>query len=134
MALSRSTSGRRDIPMSRNLKTDLLRLLDAFRNVRYPDGFPFNEDEDALTKRLKAEFKDWCHQQGLAADLERAEKEAALMEAAEELDDAFAELAAQGKAQSISVPRPNGTIERRWSFISKEKRSPQKPLDTYDNN
>ena len=122
------------ISVSRNLKTDLFRLLDAFRRACYPDGFPLNEDEDALTKRLMTEFEDWCNQQGLAADLERAEEKAALMEAAEELDDAFAELAAQGKARSISVPRADGTIERRWSFISKEQRSPQKRLDKHDNN
>ena len=120
--------------MSRNLKTDLQQLLDAFRHARYPDGFPPNEDEDVLAKRLISEFEDWCNQQGLAADLERAEKEAALSEAAEELEDAFAELAAQGKARSIIVPRADGTIERRWSLISKEQRSPQERPDTRDNN
>jgi hypothetical protein len=109
--------------MSQYAKTDLQRLLDAFRHARYPDGVPHGRDEDALTKRLMSEFQEWCNQQGLASDLEKAEKEAALLEAAEELENAFAELAAEGKAQSICVPRADGTIERRWSFTSKEKPS-----------
>jgi hypothetical protein len=83
----------------------LQRLLDAFRHARYPDGFPLSRDEDTLAKMLISEFQDWCNQQGLASYLEKAEKEAALSEAAEELEDAFAELAAQGKARSISFPR-----------------------------
>lgn len=68
---------------------------------------------------LMSEFEDWCNQQGFASDLEKAEKEAALSEAAEELEDAFAELAAEGKARSISVPKADGTIERQWSLVTK---------------
>jgi len=109
--------------MSQHAKTKLQRLLDAFRHARYPDGFPRSRDEDALIKRLMSEFEAWCNEQGLASDLEEAEKEATLSEAAEELEDAFAELAAEGKARSISVPKADGTIERRWSFVSKEKDS-----------
>jgi hypothetical protein len=102
-------------------KTDLQRLLDAFRHARYPDGFPPSRDEDALTKKLMSEFEDWCNQQGLASDLKKAEKEAAILEAADELEDAFGELAAEGKARSISIPKADGTIERRWSLVRKEK-------------
>jgi hypothetical protein len=71
-----------------------------------------------------SEFRDWCSRQGLATALEKAEKEAALVEAAEELEDAFAELAAEGKARSVCVPKADGTIERRWSFTSKGKAAP----------
>jgi hypothetical protein len=83
---------------------------------------------------LMSEFEDWCNQQSLASDLKKAEKEAALSEAAEELEDAFAELAAEGKARSISVPRADGTIERRWSLITKKKASPQSRPKTQENN
>jgi hypothetical protein len=107
--------------MSHHAKTKLQRLLDAFRHSRYPDGYPSGRNEDALAKRLMSEFRDWCSQQGLDTALEKAEDEAALLEAAEELEDAFAELAAEGKAGSICVPRADGTIERRWSFTSKKK-------------
>ena len=120
--------------MNKRPKTELQRLLDAFRHARYPDGFPHSTDEDALAKRLVSEFKDWCNQQGLASDLEKAEKEAALAEAAEELEDAFVELAAKGKARSISVPRADGTIERRWSLVTKRKASPQSQSETRENN
>jgi len=111
--------------VSQNAKNSLQRLLDAFRHARYPGGFPCSWDEDALTKMLMSEFEDWCNQQGLASDLEKAEKEATLSEAAEELEDAFADLAAKGKARSISVPKADGTIERRWSLVTKKKASTQ---------
>jgi hypothetical protein len=116
--------------MSQHAKTDLQRLLDVFRHARYPDGFPCSRNKDALTKRLMSEFQHWCTQQGLASDLEKAEKQAALLEAAEELEDAFAELAAQGKARSIGVPRADGTIERRWCLVRKKRARP----DTRDSN
>ena len=112
--------------MNQRPKTGLQRLLDAFRHARYPDGFPRSRDEDALTKRLMSEFEDWCNQQGLASDLKKAEKEATILAAAEELEDAFAELAAKGKARSICVPRADGTIERRWWLVWKEKAPPKK--------
>ncbi len=83
---------------------------------------------------LMSEFEDWCNQQGLASDLKKAEKEAALSEAAEELEDAFAELAAEGKARSISVPRADGTIERRWSLVTKKKSFSQSRPKTQENN
>jgi hypothetical protein len=83
---------------------------------------------------LTSEFEDWCNQQSLASDLEKAEKEASLLEAAEELEDAFAELAAKGKARSISFPRAEGTIERRWSLVTKKKASPQSRPKTQENN
>ena len=101
-------------------KTKQQRLLDAFRHARYPDGYPSGRNEDALAKRLMLEFRKWCNQQGLDTALEKAEEEAAVLDAAEELEDAFAELAAKGKARSIIVPRADGTIERRWSFTSKK--------------
>jgi hypothetical protein len=85
------------------------------------DSYPSGSNEDALAKRLMSEFRDWCERQGLAAALEKAEDEAALLETAEQLEDAFAELAAEGKARSICVPKADGTIERRWSFTSKGK-------------
>jgi len=120
--------------VSQNAKNSLQRLLDAFRHARYPDGFPRSRDEDASTKRLMSEFEDWCNQQGLASDLEKAQKEAALSEAAEELEDAFAELAAKGRARSISIPRADGTIERRWSLVTKKKASSQLRPKTQENN
>jgi hypothetical protein len=120
--------------MSQRAKTKLQRLLDAFRHARYPDGYPSSRNEDALAKRLMSEFRDWCNRQGLAVTLQKAEKEAALLEAAEELEDAFAELAAEGKARSICVPKADGTIERRWSFTSKERASPQPRPETPDRN
>jgi hypothetical protein len=83
---------------------------------------------------LMSEFEDWCNQQDLASDLKKAEKEAVLSEAAEELEDGFAELAAQGKARSISVPRADGTIERRWSLVTKKKASSQSRPRTQENN
>ena len=83
---------------------------------------------------LMSEFEDWCNQQGLASDLEKAEKEATLLEAAEELEDAFAELAAKGRARSISVPKADGTIERRWSLVPKKKASSQSRPKTQENN
>jgi len=95
---------------------------------------PASRNEGALATRLMSEFKDWCNQQGLAATLEEAEKEAALLEAADELEDSFGELAAEGKAQSICVPKADGTIERRWSLTSKEKTPPQLQPDTWDCN
>jgi hypothetical protein len=107
--------------MSQHARTKLQRLLNAFRHTRYPDGYPSNRNEDALAKRLMSEFRDWCNRQGLANALEEAEEEAALLEAADELEDAFAELAAEGKARSICVLKADGTIERRWSFTSKKK-------------
>jgi hypothetical protein len=120
--------------MSQHAKTKLQRLLDAFRHARYPDGYPSGRNEDALAKRLMSEFRDWCNRQGLSTALEKAQKEATLVEAAEELEDAFAELAAEGKARSICVPRADGTIERRWSFTSKEKAFPQLRPETRDRN
>ena len=120
--------------VSQNAKNSLQRLLDAFRHARYPDGFPRSRDEDASTKRLMSEFEDWCNQQGLASDLEKAQKEAALSEAAEELEDAFAELAVKGKARSISIPKADGTIERRWSLVTKKKASSQLRPKTQENN
>jgi len=120
--------------MSQHAKTKLQRLLDAFRHSRYPDGYLSSRNEDALTKRLMSEFRDWCKRQGFATALEEAEEEAALLEAAEELEGAFAELAAEGKARSICVPKADGTIERRWSLTSKEKASPKKRVETQDNN
>jgi len=53
--------------------------------------------------------------------------------AAEELENAFAELAADGKARSICVPKADGTIERRWSFTSKGTPLPQR-RETRDSN
>jgi hypothetical protein len=106
--------------MSQHSKTKLERLLDAFRHARYPDGYPSDRNENALTKRLMSEFRDWCIRQGLATALEKAEEEAALLGAAEELENAFEELAAEGKARSICVPKADGTIERRWILTSKE--------------
>jgi hypothetical protein len=120
--------------MSQHAKTKLQRLFDAFRHTRYPDGYPSGRNEDALAKRLMSEFREWCNRQGLATALEKAEKEAALVEAAEELEDAFGELAAEGKARSICVPKADGTIERRWSFTSKEKAFPQLRPETRDRN
>ncbi len=120
--------------MSQYTKNSLQRLLDAFRHARYPDGFPLSRDEDSLAKMLMSEFEDWCNQQGLASHLEKAEKEAALLEAAEELEDAFVELAAQGKARSISFPRADGTIERRWSLVTKKKSSSRSRPKTHENN
>jgi hypothetical protein len=120
--------------MSQRAKTKLQRLLDTFRHARYPDGYPSSGNEDALAKRLMSESRDWCSRQGLATALEKAEEEATLLEAAEELEDAFAELAAEGKARSICVPRADGTIERRWSLTSKEKAPPQLRPETKDRN
>jgi len=120
--------------MSQDAKTKLQRLLDAFREARYPSGYPTSRNEDTLARRLISEFKDWCNQQSLATALEEAEKEAALLEAAEELEDSFSELAAEGKAQSICVPRADGTIERRWSLTSKKKASPPLLPETRDRN
>src|SRR5437867_199195 len=85
-----------DIAMSQHAKTKLQRLFDAFREARYPGGYPASRNEDALARRLMSEFKGWCHQQGLATALEEAEREAALLEAADELEDSFGELAAEG--------------------------------------
>jgi hypothetical protein len=114
--------------MSYHAKTKLQRLLDAFRHSRYPDGYPSSGNEDALAKRLMSEFRDWCNRQGLATALEKAEEEAVVLEAAEELENGFAELAAEGKARSICVPKGDGTIERRWSLSSKGKASlPSRP-------
>jgi hypothetical protein len=79
-------------------------------------------------------MRDWCNRQGLAAVLEKAEEEAALLEAAEELEDAFAELAAEGKARSICVPKADGTIERRWTLVTKETTSSQARPKTQENN
>jgi hypothetical protein len=118
--------------MSQHAKTKLQRLLDTFRHARYPDGYPSGRNVDALTKWLMSEFRDWCNQQGLATALEKAEKEAEMLEAAEELEDAFAELAAEGKARSICVPKADGTIERRWSLTSKGKASPSSRPETRD--
>src|SRR3989442_7389195 len=95
---------RQTTTMNQPANTKLQQLLDAFREVRYPGGYPTSRNEDALARRLMSEFKDWCSQQGLAAALEEAEKEAALLEAADELEDSFGELAAEGKARSICVP------------------------------
>ena len=120
--------------MNQRPKTDLQRLLDAFHHARYPDGYPSGRNEDTLIKRLMSEFRDWCNRQGLATALEKAEEEAALLVAAEELEEAFAELAAEGKARSICVPKADGTIERRWSFTSKGKASPQLRPETQDSN
>ena len=122
------------LPLTQHAKTKLQRLLDAFQHARYPGGYPSGRNEDALAKRLMSEFRDWCNHQGLPTALETAEEEAALKVAAEELEDAFAELAAEGKARSICVPRADGTIERRWSFTSKEKASPQLRPETRDRN
>jgi hypothetical protein len=58
--------------------------------------------------------------------LGKAEEEAALLEAAEELEDAFAELAAEGKARSICVPKADGTIELRWSLSAPKYKNRQK--------
>jgi hypothetical protein len=115
-------------------KTDLQRLLDAFRHSRYPDGYPSGRNEDAFAKRLMSEFKDWCNKQGLATALKEAEKEAALLEAAEELEDAFGKLAAEGKARSICVLKADGTIERRWSLVTKKTTSSQARPKTQENN
>jgi hypothetical protein len=123
-----------DVPMSQQAKTKLERLLDAFRQARYPDGYPSSRNEDVLAKRVMSEFREWCNGQGWATALEEAEKEAALLEAAEELEDAFAGLAGEGKARSICVPRADGTIERRWSFTSKEKASPHLRPETRERN
>ena len=120
--------------MNQRTKTDLQRLLDAFRHARYPGGYPSGRDKDALAKRLMAEFRDWCSRQGLATALEKAEEEAALLEASEELENAFAELAAEGKARSICVPKADGTVERRWSLTSKESASPQPRPESQDKN
>jgi hypothetical protein len=68
-----------------------------------------------------SEFREWCNQHGLASALEEAEKEAALLELAEKLEDELARLAAQGKARSICVPKADGTMERRWSLTSKNR-------------
>ncbi len=122
-----------EIPMSQHAKTKLQRLLDAFQHARYPNGYPSSRNEDALAKRLMSEFKEWRNQQALAIALEEAEKEAAPLEAAEELEDAFAELAAEGKARSICVPKADGTIDRQRSLTSKEKVSPPLP-ETRDRN
>ena len=97
-------------------------------------GIPPGRNEDALAKRLMSEFRDWCSREGLATALEEAEKEAVLLEAAEELEDAFAGLAAEGKAKSICVPKADGTIERLWSLTSKEKASPRPRPETQDRN
>ena len=110
--------------MSQHSKSSLQTLLDAFRHARYPDGYFCTGNEDALAKKLMSEFREWCNQQGLGAALEEAEKEAAVLEAAEELEDDLARLAAEGKARSICIPRADGTIERRWSLVSKRKASP----------
>jgi hypothetical protein len=85
-------------------------------------------------KRLMSEFRDWCNRRGLAGALEKAEEEAALLVAAGELEDAFAELAAEGKARSICVPKADGTIERRWTLASKEQACQQPQPETRDNN
>jgi hypothetical protein len=116
--------------MSQHSKTNLQRLLDAFRHARYPGGYPPTKNEDALAKKLIWEFREWCNQHGLATALEEAVREAALLEAAEELENAFAELAAQGKARSVSVPRADGTIERRWFIVPKQKAIPQSRPET----
>jgi hypothetical protein len=123
-----------EIHMSQHAQTKLQRLLDAFQHARYPDGYPSGSNEDALAKRLMSEFRNWCHRQGLTGALEQAEKEASLLEAAEELEDAFARLAAEGKARSICVPRADGTIERRWSLVTKETTSSQARPKTQENN
>ena len=115
-------------------KSKLQRFFYAVRLCRYPDGYPSGRNQDALVKRLMSEFKEWCNRQGLATALEEAEKEAALLEAAEELEDGFAELASEGKAESICVPRADGTIERRWSLMSKAKASPRPRPGTRDRN
>ena len=120
--------------MSQHAKNSLQRLLDAFRHARFPDGFPLSRDENTLAKMLMSEFQDWCNQQGLASHLEKAEKRGHTLEAAEELEDAFAELAAKGRARSISVPKADGTIERRWSLVTKKKASSQSRPKTQKNN
>jgi hypothetical protein len=120
--------------MSHHAKTKLQRLLDAFQHARYPDGYPSSRNEDALANRLMSEFRKWCTRQGLATALKQAENEAALLVAAEELEDAFGELAAEGKARSICVAKADGTIERRWSLTSKGKASPRPRPRSRDRN
>jgi hypothetical protein len=107
--------------MSRHSKASLQQLLDEFRHACYPDGYPATRNEDALTKKLMSEFRIWCDQHGLSSVLEKAEKEAALSEAAEKLEDEFARLAAEGKARSICVPKADGTMERRWSLTTNNR-------------
>lgn len=104
--------------MGQPSRTKLQQLLDAFRLARYPCGFPSARDAETLVKRLMSEFQDWCSQQGLSSALRDAEKEAEVLEAAAELEEDFSELAAEGKARSVSVPKADGTIERRWILTS----------------
>jgi hypothetical protein len=120
--------------MGQQSRTTLQQLLDAFREARYPGAFPTARDEGALVKRLMSEFQDWCNQQGLSSALKDAEEEAAILDAAAELEDDFADLAAKGKARSVSVPKADGTIERRWILTSGVKAPPPLRPDTPDRN
>jgi hypothetical protein len=81
-----------------------------------------------------SEFQDWCEQQGLSSELKEAEQEAAVLEAAAELEEDFGRLAAQGRARSISVPKADGTIERRWILSVCLKALPPLRRDTPDRN
>jgi hypothetical protein len=120
--------------VSRQSRTKLQQLLDAFRHDRYSGEFPTARDADAVVKRLMSEVQDWCEQQGLSSALKEAQKEAAVLDAAAELEEDFGRLAAQGKARSISVPKADGTIERRWILTSGPKASPPLRPDTPDRN
>jgi hypothetical protein len=120
--------------MSRQSKTKLELLLDAFRRNRYSGEFPTARDVDAVVKRLMSEFQDWCEQQSLSSALKEAEQEAAVLEAAAELEEDFGRLAAKGKARSVSVPKADGTIARRWILTSGLKAPPPLRPDTPDRN
>jgi hypothetical protein len=122
------------IAVSQPSSSKMQRLLDAFRHDRYPGGFPTARDVDAVVKRLMSEFRDWCGQQGLSSALKEAEQESAVLEAAAELEEDFGKLAAQGKARSVSVPKADGTIERRWILTSGLKAPPPLRPDTPDRN
>jgi hypothetical protein len=120
--------------MSRPSRTKLQQLLDAFRHDRYPGGFPTGRDEDTVVKRLMSEFQDWCERHGLSSALKAAEEEAAILEAAAELEDDFGRLAAEGNARSVSARKADGTIERRWMLRSGRKAPPPVRPDKPDRN
>jgi hypothetical protein len=120
--------------MSQPSRTKLQQLLDAFRRDRYSGEFPTAGDVDVVVKRLMSEFQDWCEQQGLSSALKEAEQDAAVLEAAAELEEDFGRLAAQGKARSVSVPKADGTIERRWILTSGLNAAPPLRPDTPDRN
>src|SRR5262249_45760758 len=120
--------------MSQPARTKLQRLLDAFRQARYPGGFPTSRDADAIVRRLIAELESWCKPQGLSSALKEAEEEAEVLAAAAELEEGFGRLAAEGKARSICVKKADGTIERLWSLTSGMKAPPRLGSDTRERN